>query len=96
MKNSPHHLRHLSRAFTLVEMLVVISIIGILAAMLLTSVSMAVAHAKVRKAQMEIAELVSDINSYHSTYGSYPASSNAVSIANSVNPPDDFTYGATA
>lgn len=57
---------------------------------------MAIVRAKVRKAQMEIATIVNGINSYHSIYGSYPVSSNVTSAANSVNPPDDFTYGGTA
>ena len=71
-------------AFTLIELLVVIAIIGILAAMLLPALSGVKKSAAVRKARMEIADLVSAITRYNTDYSRYPTMQDAGA--------NDFTY----
>ena len=59
-------------AFTLVEMLVVIAIMGILAAMLTYLAPRAARAKKAARMKAEIALLISAIDSYHTTMGFYP------------------------
>ena len=73
-------------------MLVVISIIGILAAILLPTVAAAKVKAQVKKSQLEIKLLEQAIVSYHSTYNRYPVSDRVMNAAAANN--EDFTYGA--
>jgi len=84
-----------SRAFTLIEMLVVISIIAILAGILLPTVGRAKLNAQVRKAHAEIKLLEQAIISYHSTYSRYPVSSAVMGYATTNNSDEDYTYGGT-
>ena len=85
-------------AFTLIELLTVIAIIAVLAAMLLPVINIAVQKARVARAKTEEAGLVNAIEAYDSAYGRMPVSTNAQmqAIANANlggNP--DFTYGGT-
>jgi prepilin-type N-terminal cleavage/methylation domain-containing protein len=80
------------RAFTLVEMLVVIAIIAILAAMLLPVLSGARKAAQKKQAALEISQIVGAIQQYDSVYGRFPVSSDAQTAAAKGN--GDFTYGA--
>jgi prepilin-type N-terminal cleavage/methylation domain-containing protein len=78
-----------SRAFTIVELLTVISIIAILAAMLLPALSAAKVHAQKTQARLQIDGLVTAIQNYDSAYSRMPISTNAQPWA--VN--GQFTYG---
>src|SRR5260221_10261042 len=87
----------IQRAFTLIELLVVIAIIAILAAMLLPALSSAKKAVKVKLAKVEIAQFVSAIRQYDSTYNSMPCGSQAIACsgANIALGCGDFTYGTT-
>ena len=82
-------------AFTLVEMLVVIAIIGILAAMLLPALAAAKTAAKKNKAKTEMAGIVTAIESYDQDYSRFPMTTNETAYA--ANNPNvqggDFTTG---
>lgn len=59
-------------AFTLIEMLVVIAIIGILATMVLTGVPGVAKRREMSRLRAELSELVTAIEEYKARYGSYP------------------------
>lgn len=79
------------RAFTLIELLVVIAIIAILAAILLPVLASAKTHAKIKQAQIEMAQIVNAVQQYESTYNRFPVSSNAQYWAGTQG--EDYTYG---
>lgn len=80
-----------ARAFTLVELLVVISIIAVLAGLLLPALAAAKKQAQVRRAQLEIKGIVTAINEYDGKYSRLPVSSNAMNSVITLK--EDFTYG---
>jgi prepilin-type N-terminal cleavage/methylation domain-containing protein len=90
MRNSPAP-RQPRKAFTMIELLVVMAIIGILAALLLTALPSGRINAQRKLCQIEESHLVAAINQYYATYSRLPASTNAVNaVTNS-----DFTYGTS-
>lgn len=67
-------MRRDTRGFTLVEMLVVIAIIGVLAALLVPTVYRAVVAAQNSRIGQDIGALVQAIEAYKNKYGDYPPS----------------------
>jgi type II secretory pathway pseudopilin PulG len=80
-------------AFTIVELLTVIAIIAILAAMLLPVLSRAKISAQKRQAQVEMSQIVGAIQQYDSVYGRFPVSSAVQQTASTLG--GDFTYGGS-
>ncbi len=78
-----------SSGFTLVEILTVIAIIGILAAMLLVVLTQIKNKALKTRARKEISDVVTAIEGYDSQYGQFPVSTGVRDTAST----QDFTYG---
>lgn len=87
------HTRHPYRssrpqAFTLIEMLVVIAVIGILAGILLPTLAGVKVKTKIKQAQMEMQTLMGAIKAYEKEYNRFPGSAR---VEQNGNP--DFTFG---
>ena len=74
---------------TLVELLVVISIIGVLAGLLMPALAGAKKRAKILASTKDMADLKGAISVYQNDYSRLPASTSAATLGT------DFTYGAT-
>jgi len=76
-------------AFTLIELLTVIGIIAILAALLLVAIVRGRIQVKVRATQAEMNSLVTAVTFYHGDYGRLPADAAITKSAGN----NDFTFG---
>ncbi len=91
MKPHPHltRIRSSRQAMSLIELLVVISIIGVLAGLILPAVGNVKKKAKVVQAQKDMADLKGAISVYQNDYSRLPASSAAAGVGT------DFTFGTS-
>jgi prepilin-type N-terminal cleavage/methylation domain-containing protein len=81
-------------AFTLVELLAVIAIIGILAALLLPALAVVKVRAQKNQARLQIQDIVTAIQNYDSAYSRMPVSTPVQTLA--VNTyKGQFTYGGS-
>ena len=61
------------RGFTMTEMLAVIAVVALLAALLLPAIKNSMQHAEVNKAQLAITQLQTAFKAYYTEYGKWPA-----------------------
>lgn len=85
MTHAPRtHVRRASAAgFTLIEMMVVISIIAVLAALVLGALSAARTHSKVQRTELVLSMLDAKIKEYERDFGDWPDSKGADGLAGS-------------
>ena len=93
MKNPAHNPGSSLKAFTLVELLVTMSIIAILAALLLPASAIVKRHMQIVRARVQIKEIATAIQGYDNAYSRFPVSDNAQAAAMAAG--GDFTYGGT-
>jgi prepilin-type N-terminal cleavage/methylation domain-containing protein len=85
--------RNLQSAFTLIELLTVVGIIGILAALILAALVTAKVGAKRTLCKTEEGQWVGAISAYYTSYGRPPVSTDAMNaVAGTTN---DFTFGTS-
>lgn len=69
-------------AFTMIELIFVIVILGILAAVAIPRLAASRDDAKASKVAMNLAQFISDIGSHYTSHGSVTLSDSAVSLSN--------------
>lgn len=79
------HPSRTDRAFTLIELLTVIGIIGVLVALLFPAIKSALIKAEVTRAQSAIANLSTAFRAYYTEYGKWP-------ISDSVDQWNEYNY----
>ncbi len=87
MRTSSRQFSRTATGFTLIEMLVVVSIIGILAGLLLPVLAKQKTNAKIAQTKTEMANLAAAITMYNTTYSRMPTS------VTPVPPAVDATFG---
>src|SRR5437588_9227240 len=71
-----------AHGFTLVELVVVILIIGTLAALLVPAASRTLDRAKSAQAKNDVTQIVTAVNAYYTEYGKYPIATDDTTITN--------------
>lgn len=88
------------RGFTIVELLIVVVIIGILAAIVIVAYNGVTNRAKTSKAQATASSLVKKFETYNAEQGSYPSAytqlTGAASTTSYYIPPSAYTLSTTA
>lgn len=87
------HRKHASRAFTLIELLITITIIAILASLTAVGVTQIIDQANHVKVRTVLMDLRNSIEQYQTDYGRYPMDS-GVSGANGEDAPELLTDGS--
>lgn len=77
--------------FSLVELLTVMAIIGLIAALVLPATNRAKVKAKTQHARLEMAQIVAAVTEYESAYDRFPVSQEATRVAALSS--EDMTYG---
>jgi general secretion pathway protein G len=72
--------RRTKRAFTLVELMIVIVIISLLAGMITINVRSYMMRARASTAKAEIATIVQALNTFYTTYGRYPTNEEGLNV----------------
>jgi len=78
-----------------VELLVVIAVIAILAAMLMPAFNRAKRQREIMSARKDVSDIVAGCTAYESSYSRLPIALTNVQSVTSLNPPADFTFGGT-
>jgi len=89
--------RRARRAFSLVEIMIVIVIIGLLAGMVTINVRSYLMKARQNTARMEIATIVQALNTFYATYGRYPTNEEGLDVLTKPTEklPEPFLEGKT-
>ncbi len=88
---SPRPLQPSRCAFTLIELLAVMAILGLLVSMTLPVLQRVSNRGKVNQAKLEAGQLASALAEYKDAYGRFPVSRQALQTAAALD--DDMTYG---
>ena len=74
-------MKKVQQGFTLIELMIVVAIIGILAAIAIPAYQDYTSRAKVSEAASLLDGIKTDVHEYYSNYGSFPSKTNLVAFA---------------